>query len=182
MMLVGFATLCLAQDNDKKDIRRDNGQGATVTKVDVKKNAVTLKMRAKNGKEEEQSFNLSNDARILDENGKAATLESLKEGEYVRIVEKEGKLAEIRQQLENEATITSVNPKEGRITVRMKDKGGKELEKTFTLTEDARIFDSTGKVVDLDLFRAGNYVLVVAEEGRITQIKQKNDKSKEPNK
>jgi len=181
-MLVGFATLCLAEDKDKKDTRKDSGQMATVTKVDAKKNTVTLKMWGKNGKEDEQTFTLSNDVKILDESGKAASADSLKEGQCVRVTERDGKLAEIRAQHENEATITSVNPKEGKITVRTKDKDGKEVEKTFTLTEDARYFDSTGKVAVLDVFRSGNYVLIVEEEGRITQMKQKNDKNQEPNK
>jgi len=33
--------------------------------------------------------------------------------------------------------------------------------KTFKLTEDVRILDSTGKVVAIDVFRSGDEVLVI---------------------
>jgi hypothetical protein len=70
------------------------------------------------------------------------------------------------------ATITKVDAKNGTVTVRMKNKEGKEETKTFKLAEDIRYLDSTGKVVAIDVFRSGDEVLVVEEEGRLKEIKQ----------
>jgi putative membrane protein len=70
------------------------------------------------------------------------------------------------------ATITKVDAKNHTVTVRMKDKEGKEVEKTFTLTEDIRYLDSTGKVAAIDVFRSGDNVLVVEEEGRLKELHQ----------
>ena len=74
-----------------------------------------------------------------------------------------------------EATITKVDPKAHTVTVKMKDKSGKDTEKTFKLTEEVRYADSTGKAVAVDVFRSGDYVLVVEEGGRLKELR-KNDK------
>ena len=71
-----------------------------------------------------------------------------------------------------QATITKVDPKAKTVTVRMKGKDGKDVERTFKLTEDVRYFDSTGKVAVLDVFRSGDMVLIVEEEGRIKEVRQ----------
>jgi putative membrane protein len=71
------------------------------------------------------------------------------------------------------ATITKVDAKNGTITVQMKDKNGKETEKIFKLTGDIRYFDSTGKVVAIDLFRSGDDVLVVEAEGNLKEMHKK---------
>jgi uncharacterized protein YigE (DUF2233 family) len=70
------------------------------------------------------------------------------------------------------ATITKVDAKKGTITVRMKDKSGKEVERVFKLTEEVRYLDSTGKVVAMDFFQNGDDVLVVEEEGQLKQVKK----------
>jgi hypothetical protein len=75
------------------------------------------------------------------------------------------------------ATITKVDAKKGTVTVRMKNKEGKEETRTFRLTADVRYLDSTGKVVAIDVFRSGDEVLVVEEEGRLKEIKQPAKKS-----
>ena len=89
------------------------------------------------------------------------------------------------------ATITKVDQKNHTVTVRMKDKQGKDVERTFKLTEDIRYLDSTGRVAAVDVFRSGDDVLVVEEEGRLKEIhkaqpgdKGTNDKkeSKSPGK
>jgi uncharacterized protein (TIGR03067 family) len=71
---------------------------------------------------------------------------------------------------EQKATITKVDAKAGTITVKMKDKDGKEAERTFKLAEDIRYFDSTGKAVAIDVFQAGNDVLVIEGEGRLKEL------------
>jgi hypothetical protein len=83
-----------------------------------------------------------------------------------------------------EATITKINPKEHSVTVKMKDKDGKETEKTFKLTETVRYFDSTGKVVAVDVFKSGDYVLVLEADGQVKEIHKtdKKDEKKEEKK
>ncbi len=66
--------------------------------------------------------------------------------------------------------ITKVNPRKGTITVKMKDKAGKEQTKTFELTEDVRMLDSTGRVAELDVFRSGDEVLIIEAEGRLREL------------
>ncbi len=73
----------------------------------------------------------------------------------------------------HKATITKVDRQHGTITVRMKDKTGKRVERTFKLTEDIRYFDSTGRVAAVDVFRSGNEVLVVEEEGHLKELHQR---------
>ncbi len=77
------------------------------------------------------------------------------------------------------ATITKVDAKNGTITVRMKDKEGKEVERTFKLTGDLRMLDSTGKFVVIDFFRSGDQVLVIEEEGRLKELRKHKDKGTE---
>jgi uncharacterized protein (TIGR03067 family) len=75
---------------------------------------------------------------------------------------------------EEKATITKVDAKAGTITVRMQDKDGKEVEKTFKLTEDIRYFDGTGKAVAIDVFQAGNDVLVIEAQGKLKELHKGN--------
>ena len=78
---------------------------------------------------------------------------------------------------EKEAKITKVDAKKGTVTVKMKDKDGKEVEKTFRLAEDVRYLDSTGRVAAIDVFTSGDMVLIIEREGKIQQMKKK-DKSR----
>jgi hypothetical protein len=71
-----------------------------------------------------------------------------------------------------QATITKVDAKNGTVTVRMKNKEGKEETRTFKLTEDIRYFDSTGRVAAIDIFRSGDEVLVVEERGQLKEMKK----------
>jgi hypothetical protein len=77
---------------------------------------------------------------------------------------------------EKEAKITKVDAKKGTVTVKMKDKDGKEVEKTFRLAEDVRYLDSTGRVAAIGVFTSGDMVLIIEREGKIQQMKKK-DKS-----
>jgi hypothetical protein len=81
---------------------------------------------------------------------------------------------------EVKATITKVDPANGTITVRMKDKNGKEVEKTYALTGDIEYFDSTAKAAKIDIFRAGDEILVVAAKGKLKSVQMDRDKKKEP--
>ncbi|HVS38341.1 MAG TPA: hypothetical protein VMS17_22475 [Gemmataceae bacterium] len=185
--LLGLGSVCLAAD--AKDAKNDNGMTATVFKVDAKNNTVSLRWKDKDGKDQTQTVELGKDVQLTDENGKAVNAEALKEGQQVRVTENNGKVTALQLQKAGpannpafEATITNVDAKKGTITVKMKDKDGKDVEKMFALTEDARFFDSTGKVAALDVFRSGNDVLIVEEEGKLKQIQQKGPEKKEPGK
>ena len=77
-----------------------------------------------------------------------------------------------------EATITKIDPKAHTVTVKMKDKDSKETEKTFKLAETVRYLDSTGKAVAIDVFKSGDYVLVLEADGQLKEIKQTDKKDK----
>jgi hypothetical protein len=81
---------------------------------------------------------------------------------------------------QHKATITKVDAKKGIITVKMKDKNGKDVEREFKLTEDIRYFDSTGKAAAIDIFQSGNDVLVIEREGKLVEVRK--DRSKTPEK
>ena len=76
------------------------------------------------------------------------------------------------------ATITGVDAKNGTVTVKMKDKNGKDVEKTFTLAEDVEYVDSTGRVATLEVFQSGDEVLIVEGEGQIKALKQDTKQKK----
>jgi hypothetical protein len=95
---------------------------------------------------------------------------------FVRADDKDTKDAKHPKQ---KATITKVDKNKGTITVKMKHKEGKEVEKTFKLTEDIRYLDSTGKVAAIDIFRSGDEVLVVEEEGQLKELHQHKGKESE---
>jgi hypothetical protein len=76
-----------------------------------------------------------------------------------------------------QATITKVDAKKGTITVSMKNDQGKDVERTFKLTPDIRMFDSTGKAVAIDVFKSGNDILVVEQEGKLKEIRKGKSQS-----
>jgi hypothetical protein len=78
---------------------------------------------------------------------------------------------------EHEAKITKVDTKNNTLTVTMKDKDGKDVEKTFKLEETVRYVDSTGKVAGVDLFKSGDYILVIEEEGKLKEVHQTKKKA-----
>jgi hypothetical protein len=81
-----------------------------------------------------------------------------------------------------EATITKIDPKEHTVTVKMKGKDGKQAEKTFKLAETVRYLDSTGKVVAIDVFKSGDYVLVLEADGQLKEIRKSKKKGTGENK
>jgi hypothetical protein len=74
------------------------------------------------------------------------------------------------------ATITKIDAKNHTVTVKMKGKDGKETEKTFKLAETVRYLDSTGKAVAIDVFKSGDYVLVLEADGQVKEIRQAKKK------
>jgi len=74
------------------------------------------------------------------------------------------------------ATITQVDPKNGTITVKMKDKDGKDVQKTFQIAEDIVYLDSTGQAARIDVFRSGDDVLVLEKEGKLKELRKDQSK------
>lgn len=68
------------------------------------------------------------------------------------------------------ATVTKVDRKSGTITLRMKNKEGKQETRTFKLTEEVRMLDSTGRAVAIDVFQSGDEVLVVEAAGKLKEL------------
>jgi hypothetical protein len=75
------------------------------------------------------------------------------------------------------AKITKVDKANKSITVQMKDKNGKSVERTFRLTEDIRYLDDTGRVAAIDVFQSGNDVLIVEQEGRLKEVRKQKTRA-----
>jgi Ca2+-binding EF-hand superfamily protein len=99
LTVVAFSAggLCAADDKDKKDKDADKPTAATVVKVDAKKGEITVKLQDAQGKEHEKTFRLTKEVRVLDETGRVAALDVFEAGCDVLLVEREGKLHELRR-------------------------------------------------------------------------------------
>jgi hypothetical protein len=148
---------------------------ATVTKVDTQKDAITVKMMDKSGKQHEKTFQLPKDVAYLDSMGKVAKLSDFQSGDDVLITQKAGTVTELKK--DARVTITRVDAKAGKVTVKMKDRNGKDIERTFQLAEDAEYIDSTGRVATLDVFRSGDQVLIIEQEGKLRGLQKTSAKS-----
>lgn len=177
--------------DDKKDNSKDSDKKhrcrGTVVKVDADKHTLTVKTmdaHDKDAKEQEKTFTVADDAKIMDSSGKEEKLSELKSGDSICLTEKDGKITKVREHAV--AKITKVDQKAGTVTVKTKDKDGKDLEKTFRLVEDAEYIDSTGRIAVLDVFRSGDDILFIEADGRIEEMKKddqkKNDKNSSNNK
>jgi uncharacterized protein YigE (DUF2233 family) len=173
---LAFLALPLAAAADtKKDQDKDaKTLHATITKIDSKNNTVAVKTADNNGKDQEKTLSLSSDVKYLNAAGKDAKADSFKAGDDVCIVQKNDKVTEIRK--EAEAKIVNVDRNTGRITVRMNDENGKDVERTFRLVEESEYVDSTGRVALLDVFKSGDDILFVEADGRIKSMKKAGNK------
>jgi Ca2+-binding EF-hand superfamily protein len=97
--------LCSADDKDKKDKDADQSCAATVVKVDVKKGEITVKVNDAQGKEQEKTFRLTKEVRLLDETGRVVNIDVFQSGCDALIVEREGRLQEVRR---------TIHPHQGR--------------------------------------------------------------------
>ena len=162
-----------ADDLKNKSDKEKNHDKATIAKLDSKKSTITVTMKDQDGKEGEKTLQLAEGAKYFDSHGKAAKLDAFHPGDHVLIAEKDGKITELKKDAEHaQATITKVAAKKGTVTVMMKDRNGKKVEKTFYLTEDAEYIDDTGRVATIDVFQSGDEVLIVESEGKITELKK----------
>ena len=167
LFAIGLARADVAKTKSDKHTKHTQ---ATITKVDAKDGSVTVMMKNRKGKEVAKTFEVAEGAKCFDSTGKVAKLDAFKPGDDIVITRKAGKITEMR--MHAEATITKVDAKDGTITVKMMDKDGKEVEKTFQLTEDAEYIDTTGRVASLDVFQSGDQVLFIEREGKIKELKK----------
>lgn len=146
---------------------------ATIKSVDAGKGTVAVMMKNHDGKETEKTFHVDKDVRYLDQNGKTVKFDTFHDGDYVRITEKDGKIAELKKcEHQAQAKITKMDPDKGTVTVMMKDKNGKESTKVFTLTEESEYVDSTGQIAAVDVFQSGDEVLIIEADGQISELKK----------
>jgi hypothetical protein len=69
------------------------------------------------------------------------------------------------------ATIVKVNPTQNTITVKMKDKSGKEVERTIELKGGVKAFNEKGEATRVDVFREGNSLYVVERDERVFELR-----------
>ncbi|HEY2413670.1 MAG TPA: hypothetical protein VGI40_15575 [Pirellulaceae bacterium] len=73
------------------------------------------------------------------------------------------------------ATITKIAPQKDSITVNLTDKSGKQQEKTFQISKDTELRDSSGKTAKIDDFQTGDDVVLTQKDGKLTQIKENDE-------
>jgi hypothetical protein len=173
LFVIGLAR---ADDAKSKGDKNTKHTQATITTVDAEKNTVTVTIKGRKGKEVAKTFQVPKGAKYFDSTGKVAKLDAFKPGDDIVITQKGGKITEMR--IHAEATITKVDAKEGTVTVKMMDKEGKEVEKTFKLMEDVEYIDTRGRVASLDVFQSGDQVLLIESEGKIKELKKNTKHNK----
>ena len=155
-------------NNPGKD-RKDRMQ-AVVSEVDRQTDTITVSTTDQDGKKQTTTLHIGKDAKLLTSDGRSAKLDNFRPGDNVCITKHNDHVTEIRKHAE--ATITKINPKAGEITVKMPDRNGKEIEKTFELVEDAEYLDSSGRVAVLDVFKSGDDILIIESDGRVQAMKK----------
>jgi len=182
--LVAFG-MVLADDTKKKD--QKGTEKATIEKVDSANHTITVRMMGSDGKHAEKTLHLADGATYMDAHGTALKMDAFQPGDHVCITENDGKITQLKKDTnQTQAIITHVDAKKGTVSVRMKDENGKDINKTFHLTEDAEYYDSTGRVGAIDVFQSGDQVLIFEAEGKLKEVKKDTkghtgDKDKKPN-
>lgn len=148
---------------------------ATITKIDSAKDEITVQMM-ENGKEEHKELQLSKDAKLTDNMGNTSKLDSFHDGDDVFITEKDGKVIHLAKH--SMATIIKMDPNARTVTVKMTDDSGKSVEKTFNLVEDSEYLDTSGDVAVMEVFKSGDEVLIVEDQGKIQAMKKADNKDK----
>ncbi len=173
-VLAIFAVGLTKADDSKNKSDKDKQKG-TITNVDSKTSSITVSMKDQDGKKAEKTFQLAQNVAYLDSSGKTAKIDAFHSGDRVLITQKDGKVTELKKGMAHaQATITKVDAKNGTVTVKMKDQNGKDVEKTFYLTEEAEYLDSTGEVATIEIFESGDYVLLVETDGKVKELKKES--------
>jgi hypothetical protein len=80
------------------------------------------------------------------------------------------------------ATIVKVDPAKQCVTVRMKDKTGKEVERTIELKGGVKAFNERGEATAVNVFREGSNLYVVEREERVFELRATPERKQPPNK
>jgi hypothetical protein len=67
--------------------------------------------------------------------------------------------------------MSKVDATGGTFTVKLRDKDGKEFEKIFKLTGEAKCYDVDGKAVEVNAFRAGDQIIVLTRKGEVNELR-----------
>jgi hypothetical protein len=73
---------------------------------------------------------------------------------------------------QEKATITKVDPATKTITVTMNDQNGKKVSKTFQLADGIEYFDSKGRSAKIDVFKPGEHVLITEKDGKLMELRE----------
>ncbi len=115
VVLFLMASLVTADDktNQEKNVQNNKYQKAKITKVDRKNHTITVQMKDKNGKEVTKNFKLAEDIRLLDEKGDVAAIDVFQSGNDVLVIEREGKLVQMKKPNAKEKNLKdqNTNPK-----------------------------------------------------------------------
>lgn len=74
----------------------------------------------------------------------------------------------------NKATIATIDSKKDTITLTVKAKDEKAVEKTFQLAPGAEYLDGDGKAAKIGAFQTGDHVLFSEKDGKINELKKCN--------
>jgi hypothetical protein len=69
-------------------------------------------------------------------------------------------------------TIVSVDVNRGAVTVKVGDKAGREVEKTFRLGDRFQATDEAGKAVSIRIFRPGDIVRFTERDGKLRELRR----------
>jgi hypothetical protein len=70
------------------------------------------------------------------------------------------------------AEITKVDQGAQTLTVKLRDKDGKEMEKTFKLAGEAKCYKADGTAAELNVFRSGDQIVLLARKGEVSELRQ----------
>jgi hypothetical protein len=68
--------------------------------------------------------------------------------------------------------VTNVDTGAGTLTVKLRDQDGKEVEKTFKLTGEAKFYRADGQATELNAFRSGDQIVLLARKGAVSELRQ----------
>src|SRR5258708_2830739 len=69
-------------------------------------------------------------------------------------------------------TIVGVDVNRGSVTVKIGDREGKEVEKTFRLADRFQATDEAGKAVSIRIFRPGDVVRFRERDGKLRELRR----------
>lgn len=171
LVVLALFTVTVVTADEAKD--KNGKDKATIAKVDAKKGTIALTTKDEKGNDVEKTFALADGAQYLDSDGKTAKIDAFSEGDHVRVIQKDGKITELKKCLNRtHATITKVDATDNTVAVTMKDKDGKEVKKTLKLAEGITYFDNNGKPSKIDSFQMGDHVLFSEKDGKVTELKK----------